>query len=1014
MRHASLAILLCLLFGVSAFAQEQRGSIEGVVKDSSGGVLPGVTIEARSPSMVGVQTAFSDAQGAYRFPALPPGKYTLTAALSGFTTGKLENLAIELGQVLKVELTLAVGAVAETVQVKAEIPLIDVKQNASSTSIVADVIERIPKGRDFTNLVSFQAPGANQESRAGGIQIDGASGSENRYIIDGMDATDLRSGTNRVGLLNDFVQEVQVKSSGYNAEYRASTGGVISAISKSGSNTYHGGLGTYFNNDNMLGAQRKSLRLGLTNQDIAEQINTPDDNFTRWEPVFDIGGPVLHDRAWFYLGYVPQLQRTERTVTFQSNGIKQGFSQYTRDHNLNYNVTGQALKSLRVRFAAGNERVFGAPGFPAIEPDGTSRSTYANFQGERAYTNSFNDSYAGVFDWVATQKLYVNVTTGYLFYGSHDEGPVGTKLRHSFSASNTCAANATPGTGACPFAEIPASLQQVNGYVDDISSSKNFKDNYGRITVNSDATYYANGKGQHTLKAGIQFERLTSDVNRGAAFPTISLFWNASRSTLAGQSVRGRYGYYTVSRGTVTQGDIAYYNTGFFFQDAWTPNQRLTLNFGVRTEREDVPSYRPENPGIHFGLMDKIAPRLGFAYDVKGDSRWKMYGSWGIFYDLMKLSLSRILFGADRWVDFYYTLDTFDWPSIQCGYPPTGGPSCPGTFIEQADFRHVANEAGSASLVDPGVKPMKTQEFTFGVDHELTKTMSVGVRYSHKWMNRTIEAFGVLVPNVGEIYRIANPGFGWDTSPLTDPFISPGLNCTNCPGQPPAKRIYDGVELRLRKRFADRWDVTTSYTLSRIFGNYAGLANSDENGRTDPNSSRNFDQMTMYYDHNGQVVEGRLQTDRPHVFKANGSYAFKWGSSVGLYYILQSGTPLQTQMNHLSGIFFFPFGRGDLGRTPVYSNTDLLVQHTFKMPGHSRVNVNANIQNLFDQDTVTGIYNVFYRTGDNINLAFTDFFKGFDPVAYGTANRLRLDARFKMSSAYQSRRTIRLQARISF
>ncbi len=181
--------------------------------------------------------------------------------------------------------------------------------------------------------------------RAGGIQIDGASGSENRYIIDGMDSTDLRSGTSRTGLLNDFVQEVQVKSSGYNAEYRAATGGVISALTKSGGNQFHGSLGSYFTNDSLQGSQRKSLRLGITDQTKAEQFNTPDDTFDRWEPVAYVGGPVLRDRAWFFAGYSPRLERTERTVTWVNPvGVTQTFVQDTEDHNFNYNVTTQALR----------------------------------------------------------------------------------------------------------------------------------------------------------------------------------------------------------------------------------------------------------------------------------------------------------------------------------------------------------------------------------------------------------------------------------------------------------------------------------------------------------------------------------------------------------------------------------------------------------------------------------------------------------------------------------------------
>src|SRR5262249_30177849 len=151
----------------------------------------------------------------------------VTAKLQGFNSAKSSNIRLELGQVLKVDLALAIGGVAENVQVTAESPLIDVKQNAAGTSIKSDVIDRVPKGRDYTSLVTV-APGIDNESRNRGLQIDGASGADNRYFIDGVDQTDLRQGLsltiNGTGkaVANDFVQEVQVKASGYNAEYRAS------------------------------------------------------------------------------------------------------------------------------------------------------------------------------------------------------------------------------------------------------------------------------------------------------------------------------------------------------------------------------------------------------------------------------------------------------------------------------------------------------------------------------------------------------------------------------------------------------------------------------------------------------------------------------------------------------------------------------------------------------------------------------------------------------------------------
>ena len=171
---------------------------------------------------------------------------------------KVPDVRLALGQVLKIDLALAVATLTETVQVTAESPIIDVKQNAAAATITAETIERIPKARDFTDLVGT-APGTQQE-RKSGIQIDGAGGAEHRYVIDGMDTTGIRTGVSGQEMPIDFIQEVQVKSSGYNAEFRATTGGVISAITKSGSNTWHGSAGYYFRNNSFNGEPRPTLR----------------------------------------------------------------------------------------------------------------------------------------------------------------------------------------------------------------------------------------------------------------------------------------------------------------------------------------------------------------------------------------------------------------------------------------------------------------------------------------------------------------------------------------------------------------------------------------------------------------------------------------------------------------------------------------------------------------------------------------------------------------------------------
>ena len=991
--------LVLLSLATRAAAQETRGSIEGIVKDTSGAVLPGVTVEARSPALVGAATAVSDAAGLYRFPALPPGQYEVTAVLSGFQTHKIANIQLSLGQILKIDVPMQVGGLSESVQVTAESPIIDVKQNAATLSIGSELIERIPRGRNFTSVLT-SAPGTNQEAKAG-LSIDGATGAENRYVIDGMDTTNLRTGVSAKPVLLDFVEEVQVKSSGYNAEYRATTGGVVSAVTRSGGNTYRGGAGIYYSDDDWAGNVRPAIRLNPANQTLAEYITTPRDPAYNVDPVLDLGGPILRDKVWFYFGYGPQFTRSDRTVTFTQNNQTQTFDNDSEEQGFNYTLTSQLNSAMRVKFAGSNQRSYGGSTLPAKEANGTSTANPTLFPNP-LHTNGVTDSYVGELAWVVTPKFFVNTNVGYFGYDTFQvtDTQFSSDLRHVFGASNTCTGAA--GSTGCPFPDIPSSLQQLNAYADKPVSTRNVRDTFGRVGVNVDATYYANFKGQHTFKGGVQWERLSNDVLTGAQAPTVTLNWNASRTTLddSPRQVRGTYGYYTVAR-TYTEGKIHSNNVGFFIQDAWTISNRLTLNLGLRSDSETIPSYQPQNPSLSFGLADKIAPRVGFAYDVNGDGRWKAYGSWGLFYDISKLEMPRGAWGADHWIDYHYTLDSYDWPAINCEGP--AGSGCAGTFIEQADRRHVSNDAAN-NLIDPNLKPIRTQEFTLGVDHELTRSMSVGVRYAHKWLDRTIEDVGIQVAGVGEVFMIANPGYGIAEYTLA-------ATCPTCPAQPAAKRVYDGLEFRLRKRLSNRWSLNTSYTYSHLVGNYSGLTSSDENGRNSPSVLRFFDGLYMSFDAHGNPIDGELQTDRPHYFKLQGTYDLPWGTGVGVNYQAASGTLQQSTITYKS-VPVFDEARGNLGRSPIYSVTDIFAQHDVRFSG-LRVNLGVNVFNLFDQETVTRLYTTRYR--DPIaGITDEQFLAGFDVEALAAARGLRPDARFNQPDQFLGARTIRVQARISF
>ena len=319
----SLFCLLILSLVQPALAQEQSGGIQGIVKDAQGGVLPGVTVEARSTRNTGAVTAVTDTAGVYRFPALPPGSFEFTATLTGFAPAK-SSATVVLGQTLKVDLTMRIGGMTESVQVTGEAPLIDTKANAATATVTKEMIDLIPKGRGLLTLLT-QIPGTNNETRNGGLSIDGASGSENRFLVDGVDRTNARTGTSNAitgteVVVQDFLETVQVKQSGYNAEFRAALGGVVSAQTRSGTNTFHGSAGGYYNDNKWLGDIRPTTRAVPTDASKAEIITIPRDKFHQVDPILTLGGPIVKNKAWFFVGYGPQFWRQEPSAGRPSGG----------------------------------------------------------------------------------------------------------------------------------------------------------------------------------------------------------------------------------------------------------------------------------------------------------------------------------------------------------------------------------------------------------------------------------------------------------------------------------------------------------------------------------------------------------------------------------------------------------------------------------------------------------------------------------------------------------------------
>jgi Carboxypeptidase regulatory-like domain/TonB dependent receptor-like, beta-barrel/TonB-dependent Receptor Plug Domain len=989
-------LFLALLFAWPVAAQETRGSIEGVIKDSSGAVLPGATVEAKSASG-GSLTSVTDSNGVYRFPVLDPGRYEVTVTLSGFTQTKSAPVSVLVGQVLKVDLAMAVASVSETVSVLAESPTIDVRQATAATNIRAEEIDRIPKGRDFQSLVTLAA-GANMESRSGGISIDGASAAENKWYLDGIDTTNLRTGVSATPFLTDFISEVQVKSSGYAAEFGGATGGVVSVISKSGSNQFRGEGGFYVNNDALNGSlamnntggtaggttyDRRQLRLLLTGENLAETVTYPKDDYSRWDPHFQVGGPVLTDKMWFWAGYTPTMEDTNRTVTFRSNQQTGTYESKETTQNLVGNLTWQMSQPARLR-VSGQYRPYDRDGL-LPNPNGTNNpATVFAITSKQP-----NNTATGSFDYVGSNRVFFNTKVNYLEYDRHDNG-IPNEIRYIFTA------------GSNNIYETRPNLVQSAGYTNILTNQLISKDKYSRIGWSADSTFFVNAGGQHTFKGGVQFERIENDVANVEQQPNVSFGWNTSHTNLDGTVNRGQYGYYSW-RVFGTLGKVNVNNLGLFFQDAWTVNNRLTINAGVRTEREDIPSYRPNLNGIKFSFGDKLAPRVGVAYDLKGDGKWKAFGSWGVFYDTMKLELPRGSFGGDVWIEHYYNLDTLDWNTVGVNGV------FPGKFLEDVDFRIPSNDPAcpECGAIDPNLKPFRQQELVGGIEHELTARMAVSARYVHKQVDRAIEDVGVIVPGLGGVFYIANPGEGVATT-------IEAATCPTCPGLPKIQRDYDAVELKFTRRFANNWSGGISYTLSRLYGNYPGLASSDEIARVAPNVTRLFDGLVMAFRPGGEPVYGRLNTDRPNQFKLNGVYVLKSQTTLAAVFRAASGIPITRQVNMISSLPVFYNGRLSDGRTQWLTLTDLSVQQDIPMPG-SRLKgqLSLNVLNLFDQNGVTDVFRV--QTRENLPVPLETFFAGFDvQQRIASTAGIRIDPRFLQNSAWQPAREIRFGVKLIF
>lgn len=972
--------VLFILAAPFALAQETTGTIQGTVKDAAGAAIPGATVKVEGAAFS--RTATSNSEGFYRMLQVPPGVYKVSVTANNFSGGTAEGVNVALGKTVEVDVALKVGGVSEQVVITSDdVARIDPNDNKIQTNITSKTIEALPKGTNLTTLLKV-SPAARAESKSGGFQIDGASGSENSFIIDGQEVSNFRTGTLNFNnnLPFQFVQEIQIKTSGFEAEYGGATGGVVNVVTKGGSNEFHGLAEYTFEPDKLWAGPRPFLNsfrtgTGANFVQINEYLKANKDEFTNHYPAFALGGPVAKDRLWFFASYAPQFFNTTRNARYfsadprtRTQTATQTYTQKDRQEYFQGRLDGAPTNSLRLSatftwnpyiregaLPAGNIQIGGAP--PVVNFGGSigtlTGSQLTDRQGGRQ--NSNNVSTQAV--WTPTSNLvasfrfsrgFLNEKLGAYFV------PVATRFR--------CLGLAVPSNAGCSlnFDSLPSGNTQLNF---DASERLNFE---------GDLSYIVNRfAGRHEFKGGYQNARVSNQVDRGYAnLGRVDLYYGYDINDLTGRNdpvTPGSIGAGLLLRfGTV--GDASNRAQSLYIQDRWQPINRLSINAGVRFEKEDLPSFNGYAPPINFGWGDKIVPRLGFAYDLFGNGKTKIFSSFGLFTDRLKFELPRGSFGGDFYrVDYfeispnnpaytYYTL-----PRVLGSNQDVLGGKCPitggsGLSRCQYDYRIASNDPNAdiyTGKVDPDLKPFRQAEFTAGFERELSSNYLLSVRYTYKNVLSAIEDAGFPTAEGSEAYIIGNPGEGLHAQ-LSKQF---GYAKSIKP-----QRRYDALEIKLDRRFSKNYFYQVNYTYSRLYGNYSGLASSDENGRTSPGVNRFFDLPHLGFTANGQPDNGRLATDRPHVFNLYGAYNFDWFGKVknnetqfGLFTTAQSGTP-QSSFYTLYAEAILK-GRGDLGRTETFTQTDFNISHRVKFGNNERyaLNFDFNVLNIFNEANVLSI-----------------------------------------------------------
>jgi hypothetical protein len=874
---AFISIFLLLTAGI-LLAQKTTGQIEGVVHDPDMAPLPGVAVTVTGPT---TRSMVTGSRGEFRFPALPPGTYSVSARLAGFKTETETGIVLALEGNRKVDFTMQVGQLEEEITVVGVSPIVDLTSSRLSTNVSRDFFDALPKGRSYQDMIQL-APSVISDPWGAGMS--GSTGAENQYIIDGVNTTDVEDGLAGTNLTYEFIEEVQVKTGGYEPEFGGALGGVVNIITKSGSNQFHGGLVFNYQSQAFYGTPK----IGIFGAGAIGKFNYYDFGL-------NFSGPLIKDKLWFFVGGTPSFRKTYFDQTNSWTEETQSFLDPSKTYYFSAKLTFEPAAGHKITLSG-----FGDP----LKEEANNPGTLRDFASWNAVggLNTTGGTYNGAFKY---DGLFGNDWILHILGGMYYDKTI----------------TVPKDVDAVEYILEQGYLGAPQAYV--YGGSGWYCDPYlkKRLQANGDITKFMGG---HSFKAGVQWNRASSlreDAYTGGYY----------------RQIRPTSGYFR-DRHRVTHGTSYTDLLGVFLQDSWKVFDRLNINFGVRLEDQNVHAsdesrfFTPSESIIHFKLWEQISPRLGFTYDILGNGTSKLFGSFGRFFEMMPLDLNNRQFGGEVDIQYYYHFDVGD----------------PLTVDPDTSLAYRIYEAGSSASSFPepdkankGLKGQYSQEVILGFENQFATNLSVSIRGVWKTLGMVIEDGSF---DGGSSYFLFNPGRQFTVGEINPNTELPRVLYVD--GFPKAKRDYKALEILLNKRYSHNYMFTASYTFSRLRGNHPGLA-WEEYGQLDPNITALFDFPEFLYNADGILPGDRphqLKLDGVYQF----SKFLKGLSIGASFRANSGHSLSKIGYNEYYGFCVTLTPRGADGRLPMFHQLDLHVGYDLHFAKKYKVGITADIFNVYN------------------------------------------------------------------